>query len=563
MNGELTLETERVDDIPLLLAQMEQMGLPALIDRYFPTHGNWEGLAPGWVTTIWLASILSRGDHRLSHVQPWVDERRYLLARATGLEITALDWADDRLAAVLRLLSEDGPWQAFESAIARQLLRVYALEATTVRIDTTSASGYWSLSESGLFRFGHSKDHRPDLPQLKVALSTLDPLGLPIATDVVEGNRADDPLYIPSVVRVRKVLNRNGLLYVGDAKMAALETRAFIASGADHYLCPLAKVQCPEAQLSAYLATAAALTVIRNGEDRPVAEAFELAEGVTAEIGGEAFAWTERRLVVRSLAQAEASQRSLYERLEKAEAALKSLNERGRGKKRYTDRVAFETTVEAVLKRYKVESLLTLRIEEEVDHRAVRAYGDKPARIDLQRRFWVAFSRDETALKARLALLGWRVYATNHQGLTLEQAVWAYRNQYVLERSFGRLKGQPLSLTPMYLQREDHATGLVRLLSLGLRVLILVEFVVRRQLAAEEASLAGLYAGNPKRATARPTAELLLQAFASITLTVVVLPEGRYYHLTPLTTLQQRILGLLGFALEVYTRLCSDSAKPP
>jgi len=56
---------------------------------------------------------------------------------------------------------------------------------------------------------------------------------------------------------------------------------------------------------------------------------------------------------------------------------------------------------------------------------------------------------------------------------------------------------------------------------------------------------------------------LLLQAFASITLTVVVLPEGRYYHLTPLTALQQRILGLLGFALEVYTRLCSDSAKPP
>jgi len=36
-----------------------------------------------------------------------------------------------------------------------------------------------------------------------------------------------------------------------------------------------------------------------------------------------------------------------------------------------------------------------------------------------------------------------------------------------------------------------------------------------------------------------------------------------WHSLTPLTTLQQRILGLLGFALEVYTRLCSDSAKPP
>jgi transposase len=58
----------------------------------------------------------------------------------------------------------------------------------------------------------------------------------------------------------------------------------------------------------------------------------------------------------------------------------------------------------------------------------------------------------------------------------------------------------------MYVQRDDHATGLMRLLSIALRVLTLVEFVVRRQLAAEGATLAGLYAGNTKRETARPTA---------------------------------------------------------
>ena len=111
-----------------------------------------------------------------------------------------------------------------------------------------------------------------------------------------------------------------------------------------------------------------------------------------------------------------------------------------------------------------------------------------------------------------MATLGWRVYATNHERLSLSEAVWAYRSHYVVERSFGRLKGQPLSLRPMYLQREDHATGLIRLLSLALRVLILLEFVVRRQLALEEATLAGVYAGNPKRATQRPTAEHLLSA---------------------------------------------------
>jgi hypothetical protein len=42
---------------------------------------------------------------------------------------------------------------------------------------------------------------------------------------------------------------------------------------------------------------------------------------------------------------------------------------------------------------------------------------------------------------------------------------------------------------------------------------------VRRQLTAEGATLAGLYAGNAKRETARPTAEQLLEAFQEVTLT--------------------------------------------
>ena len=78
-----------------------------------------------------------------------------------------------------------------------------------------------------MFQFGFSKDHRPDLPQVKVVLSTLDPSGMPVATDVVAGHRADDPLYVPAIQRVRHGLDRNGLLYVGDIKMGALDKRAF------------------------------------------------------------------------------------------------------------------------------------------------------------------------------------------------------------------------------------------------------------------------------------------------------------------------------------------------
>ena len=88
--------------------------------------------------------------------------------------------------------------------------------------------------------------------------------------------------------------------------------------------------------------------------------------------------------------------------------------------------------------------------------------------------------------------------------------VWAYRGQYRIEDDWSRLKGRPLGLTPLYLQDEGRIQGLVYLLSLALRLLTLVEWVVRERLRQEGAKLQGVYAGQPGRKTARPSAELLL-----------------------------------------------------
>src|SRR5207249_2096881 len=100
---------------------------------------------------------------------------------------------------------------------------------------------------------------------------TLDPLGLPLATAVVAGNQADDPLYLPVIQRVRTSLGGGERLYVGDCKMAALETRATIHQGGDYYLCPLPARQLPAAALDACLAPVWAgeqpLTVLVAGRE--------------------------------------------------------------------------------------------------------------------------------------------------------------------------------------------------------------------------------------------------------------------------------------------------------
>jgi transposase len=233
MTEKRTLISERVDDIPLLLAPLERMGVQLLLDEHCPMHGNWAGLSQGWVTVIWLTHLLSEANHRLNHVEPWAEQRLHTLRGCTGQQVHPLDVSDDRLAAVLEALSDDARWSAFEGTLNQHLLRVYDLQPQRVRLDSTMASGYWTVTEDGLFQFGHSQDHRPDLPQVKVRLSALDPLGMPVATDVVPGQRADNPLYIPAIARVREGLEQRGLWYVGDGKMGALETRALVQVGGD------------------------------------------------------------------------------------------------------------------------------------------------------------------------------------------------------------------------------------------------------------------------------------------------------------------------------------------
>jgi hypothetical protein len=66
---EFCLTHERVDDMPLLIGLMQHLRLPALLDTHLGNHGHHQGLRNGWLGTVWLAFVLSEGDHRKSSVQ--------------------------------------------------------------------------------------------------------------------------------------------------------------------------------------------------------------------------------------------------------------------------------------------------------------------------------------------------------------------------------------------------------------------------------------------------------------------------------------------------------------
>jgi transposase len=384
---------------------------------------------------------------------------------------------------------------------------------------------------------------------------------------VVKGNEADDPLYEPAISLVRDTLNFERVLYVGDCFILAITTRTGIEAAKDYYLMPLPTTIVPPEVLDTYLKPVWDQTKVLEpicryndkGEVEEIAQGFELIETIFAEIDGETISWEERRLVIRSINYAEAQEKALNKRLKKAKKDIADLTRPRSGYKCITTLDEWRPAVNDILKQYKVEGLLEIDAKELVIKRNKRGYRGKPARVEIQQVLDVQVKDNEPALKTAINRLGWRVYATNApiEKLQLDDAVLIYREEYFIGRGFGRLKGKPLSLTPMYLQRDDHATGLIRLLTIGLRVLTLLEFVVRSKLEEEGADIAGLYAGNPSLQTSRPTAEALLGAFSYIDLTRLKEVDGTSYHLTPLTALQQNILELLGFSTTIYTQLVS------
>jgi hypothetical protein len=210
--------------------------------------------------------------------------------------------------------------------------------------------------------------------------------------------------------RVQARVGRHGLLYVGDSKMASRDTRARIAAAGDFYLCPWPQGQREEGELDAALAAVrhgehGLSTVIREGsqgQPEVIAEGYEYPVAMSLKGEGRVESWPERRVVVRSVRQAQAAEAALRARVAKAIAHIEALNQRGRGKKCFETVSAFRQAVVAIVQRSSVEDLLWFRLTQHNIPRPVRAYRGQPARVDHDRHVTVEVRVDEAAVEATI-----------------------------------------------------------------------------------------------------------------------------------------------------------------
>jgi transposase len=578
MSTELTVTTERIDDFPLLLSVMQRLGLPTIFDHHLGRHGLHQGLSWGWIATIWLAHILTESNHRKHPVQAWVKQAQETIVKITGQQVQELDFTDDRLTLLLRRLSKPATWQAIETELGQSILRVYELAPKNVRLDTTTVSGYHEGGEESLFQYGYSKDD-PTLRQVKLMVAALDPLGLPLVSQVVAGDIADDNLYIPAVDRVVQIIDGIGLLFVGDSKMSALAIREHIHRLHHHYLCPLAQSGDTAKEMGKWVEAAnrgeKTLTPIfvegENGKRKMLAEGYSFERTVQAKVTGDGKEqvneWTEQVFVVRSESYRKSLLDGLEGRLQRATDKLMALTPPpARGKRQIQDESELISAAATILKAHNVEGFLTYAFERQ-EKRQSRYVGpgrgtpDRPKQESVIVRYQItAVVRQEEMLATHQKTLGWRAYVSNApaEQLNLEQAVLTYRDEWIIEHGFHRLKGVPLSLNPLFVKKDDQVAGLTNLLSIAVRMLTLIEFVVRQRLAQNQEKLAGLIENNPKKGIDNPTTERLLKAFDQINLTIIHLPDDFVRHVTPLSDLQTRILELLGFSPAIYTQLAEN-----
>ncbi len=567
-------KSERVDDLPVVIHWLSQMCIERLIDEQLPPpHGNRQGLSYGQLAILLLSYIITQADHRLCAVESWVNQHHQTLELATGWQIGNKDATDDRLADLLSILgsSQQEALESIETFLGQHLIQAYSLPTNAARSDTTSFSVYHQLSEkeseeektaTPLLKFGYSKDRRPDLLQYRQMLATLDPMGMPLVSATLPGNGADDPLYVPTWKRLAEIIGHTDFLFLADSKASSWSNRGQIDRDGGIYCFPVVMsghrpkllhdwvFHPPTPVQDIYLPT-------QETTEAPVGEGFEIHLGsLWLDPNNQQWhRWLERWLVIRSHALAARQIKGLEQRLQKVETALTKL-----ASKPGQDAQTLQEKVDKLLETYRLKEYLNVTINKQIRYPKVYSTPGRPTtgrsfRRVRQTTLTLTYQRQETALAEFYTLAGWRLYVTNAplERLSLQESVFYYREQWQPERGFHLFKRGRLPALPIYFQDEDRIRGLMFLLTLALRVFSLMEYVVRRQLSEQQQSLAGLYDGNLKRTTNRPTAERLLRAFCGVTL---------YFHrdgsteISSLNCLQQQILKLMGFGESIYALPC-------
>ncbi|MCA1681924.1 MAG: transposase, partial [Actinobacteria bacterium] len=288
-------------------------------------------------------------------------------------------------------------------------------------------------TEAGSRQFGHSKDHRPDLPQVVIAMAvTRD--GIPVRCWTFPGDTADTAI-IRTVKDDLDGWRLRRLVWVADRGFASAANRAYLTRGGGHYI---------HAEKLRHTNTEAAAALARPGRYQTVADNLRVKEVHIAPGGdgdGDDGARTQRFVVCHNPEQAQRDQQvraNLVEHLQSLIAGSDDWTARRR------DELVGALRAKPGLRRYLRRTPCGLL---RIDHAAAK----REAHLDGK---WLLRTSDLT--------------------LSSEDLAAAYKQLLAVEAGWRDMKSS-LGLRPVHHRREDRIRGHVQLCWLALLLIRVLE----------------------------------------------------------------------------------------
>jgi transposase len=565
----------QIGSAPILKGLIQRMGFIPIIDRNLPADPRRVGPTHG-EAVAGMVVCLVQGICALYRMEPFAVEEPVLRTLFPHYEAKA--WHDDHLGDTLDAIWKFGPG-ALQGAVTAHLLERFDVRVDQIHYDTTSFKVFGRYAaedepaaaqemgadvppvEPTAARIpvrlvpGHSKDHRPDLNQVKGGLAVSADGSVPLLWEAQEGNRADVSTYVESWLKVKELVGRSDFLFVGDGKLATQDNLLAILQHQGRFLAPLQRYAGVQRQLEEWVLTNTVEELIprreASGQEvwyRGFRRPYALVDPEGRQYPCYVYILCNPRL------QAE-KQALLERRLQKSQAFLEGLPKR-LGKRALKSREPILQLLEATLKRYNTRDLLTYHIvATETTRKRYRARGRPGAGAvceQVSESHWtVDWQWRPAAIENAKLLGGYFPLITNDPTLTTARALSVYKEQYHPEQRFKWLKGAGI-LAPVLLKKPHRIEAFFFVVGLVLQLLTLVEREAAHHIATSGKPLIGL---KPNRLPDyRPKTEALLHVFRHVTVTQVILAEHpAEIIMTPLNLLQTRVLQLLGLEESIYT----------
>lgn len=554
-----SLVVERLGPLPLLNHLLERLGVERLLDRFVPTNDPRSPLSHAKALGVLLRSILVEREP----VYRQAESVRGFCAEAFGLA-QGTQVGDDRIGRALdRLFDADRATLLTELVVS--LGQAFDVKFTQFHSDTTTVrlTGQYAGAKGRSIRgkkapwitYGYSKDHRPDLKQLLLVLTTTHDGGLPVQFRCEAGNASDSRTHEATWDALCRLAGGPDFLYVADSKLCGGEAMDHIDRRRGRFVTVMPRSRSEDARFRQWAQEHdVEWETVRERPHprrrRGPRDIWRVWRSDLPSREGWPIVWVHSNL----LALKQAARRE--ENLARAKQDLARLV---RYLKTHRPRAAHRLRgrVDRILERRRVTRYLIVKVAQKPEHEFRQEKAGRPGpqtryRRITRRRWEISWNVDEAKVAYDRKTDGMYPLLTNDRTLSAPQVLLAHKGQPTIERRFQQMKSVH-EIAPVFLKNEGRIEALFFLYAVALLVQALLEREIRAAMKREGVESLPLY--PEERRCRRPTAEQVMRLFAQVARHAVERADGSRETFEPeLSDLQTQVLRLLGVPQDRYDR---------